>query len=137
MGDREADARGALVMCGALGWFWLIRDRYAEALSWIDRAPTLPGADEHPALLAPVVRTKAKSLWALGRGAEQPAVLAALEAIGRRLDDPLILSQALQKAAPITRSTSSGSMWATPSPTRRFAGPGLPATPGRSPRRCA
>ncbi len=96
---QRCDARRALAMVGALGWFWLIRDRYAEAVSWIDRALSLPGADAHPALLAAVVRTKAKSLWALGRGAEQPAALAALQAIGRRLDDPVILSQALQGRA--------------------------------------
>ena len=72
------------------------RDRYAEAE--LDRPDAEPaGRRCPPALLAPVVRTKAKSLWALGRGAEQPAVLAALEDIGRRLDDPVILSQALQK----------------------------------------
>ena len=32
----------------------------------------------------------------MGRGAEQPAVLAEAEAIARRLGDPVILSQALQ-----------------------------------------
>jgi hypothetical protein len=32
----------------------------------------------------------------MGRGAEQPAVVAAAEAIARRLGDPVILSQTLQ-----------------------------------------
>ena len=55
----------------------------------------LPGADAHPALRVRALRTKAWCLWQIGRGAEQPAVMAAMEAIARRLGDPLILAQAL------------------------------------------
>ena len=65
-------------------------------VEWIDRALTVPGADAHPALGVSALRTKARCLRQMGRGAEQPAVVAALEAIARRLGDPVILSQALQ-----------------------------------------
>jgi hypothetical protein len=56
----------------------------------------LPGADANPALRVRALRTKTRCLWQVGRAAEQPAVLAELEAIARRLGDPVILSQALQ-----------------------------------------
>ena len=61
-------------MCAALGWYWLMRDRYADAVDWIDQALSLPGADAHPALRVRALCVKAWRLWPLGRGAEQPAV---------------------------------------------------------------
>jgi hypothetical protein len=73
-----------------------MRDRNTDALDWVEQALYLPGADANPALRGRALRTKANCLWHAWRGAEQPAVLAELEAIGRRLDDPVILSQALQ-----------------------------------------
>ena len=83
-------------MAAALGCYWEMRHRYADAVDWIDQALNLPGADAHPALRVRALRTKAKCLWQMGRGAEQPAVVAAAEAIARRLGDPVILSKALQ-----------------------------------------
>ena len=92
----QADAERALALAGALGCYWVLRNRYADAVDWVDQALDLPGADADPALRAPALRTKAKCLWRIGRGAEQPAVVATLEAIARELDDPVTLSQALQ-----------------------------------------
>ena len=83
-------------MAAALGCYWVMRNRYADAVDWIDQALSLPGADAHPALRVRALCTKARCLWPLGRGAEQPAVVAEAEAIARRLGDPVILSQALQ-----------------------------------------
>jgi hypothetical protein len=83
-------------MAAALGCYWITRNRYADAVEWIERALNLPRADAHPALGVRALRTKARCLRQIGRGAEQPAVVAALEAIARQLGDPVILSQALQ-----------------------------------------
>jgi len=92
----QANAELALALVAAVGCYWVMRDRYADALNWVDEALNLPGADANPALCVRALRTKAWCLWQVGRGAELPAVLAELEAIAQRLDDPVILTQALQ-----------------------------------------
>ena len=74
----------------------MIRDRYADAVDWVDQALDLPGADAHPALCVHALRAKTLSLWLLGRQPEQPATLAAAETLARELGDPAILSLALQ-----------------------------------------
>jgi predicted ATPase/class 3 adenylate cyclase len=89
-------AEPALVLCAALGWYWLMRDRYADAVDWIDRALSLPGADVHPALRVRALCIKSWGLWPLGRAAEQSAAIAEAEADARALGDPVILSQVLQ-----------------------------------------
>ena len=109
-------------MAAALGCYWLMRNRYADAVDWIDQALSLPGADAHPALRVRAALHKARCLWPLGRGAEQPAVMAEAEAIARALGDPVILSQALRAARRSARSMPSGSMSPTRSPTRRSTG---------------
>jgi hypothetical protein len=83
-------------MAAALGGYWVMRNRYADAVDWVEQALNLPPADAHPALRVRALCTKARCLWAVGRGAEQPAVVATAEAIARRLGDPVTLSQALQ-----------------------------------------
>jgi predicted ATPase/DNA-binding SARP family transcriptional activator len=92
----QANAERALAMAAALGRYWVMRDRYGDAVDWVDHALNLPGADAHPALRVRALRTKARCLWPVGRGAEQRAVVATVEALARRLGDPVILSQALQ-----------------------------------------
>jgi hypothetical protein len=84
-------------MAAALGCYWVMRNRYTEALDWVDQALNLPGGDARQALRVRALCTKARCLWPVGRGAEQPAILAAAEAIARRLGDPVVLSQALQR----------------------------------------
>jgi hypothetical protein len=98
--DQE-NAEPALVLAATLGWYWLMRDRYAEAVDWIDQAMSLPGADAHPALRVRALCIKAWSVWPLGRVAEQAAVMAEAEAVARALAEPLILSQVLQSRAAI------------------------------------
>jgi hypothetical protein len=73
-----------------------MRDRHADAVDWVEQALNLPGADANPARRARALRAKALCLWQVGRGAELPALLAELEDIARRLDNPVVLSQALQ-----------------------------------------
>ena len=92
----QPSAERSLAMAAALGCYWLIRNRYADAVNWVEQALNLAGADTHPALRVRALRTKARCLWQMGRGAEQPAVMSALEASARRLGDPVLLSQALQ-----------------------------------------
>jgi predicted ATPase/DNA-binding SARP family transcriptional activator len=92
----QPSAERALAMVAALAGYWRRRNRYADAVAWVDRALELPGADADPALLARALRTKGRSLWMVGRMAEQPATFAAAEALARRLGDPVLLSQVLQ-----------------------------------------
>jgi len=92
----QADAERALALTSALGCYWVMRNRYADALDWIDETLSLPGTDAHPALRVRALRTKALCLSPAARRAEQSAVLAELEASARRLNDPLILAQALR-----------------------------------------
>lgn len=93
----QADAERALALAAALGCYWLMRNRYAEAVDWVDQALDLLGAGAHPALRALALRTKSRCLGQMGRAAQQPAIVAELEAIARRLGDPALLSQALQQ----------------------------------------
>ena len=46
----QPSADAALALTAALGCYWVMRDRHAEALDWIDQALNLPGPDAHPAL---------------------------------------------------------------------------------------
>ena len=59
----QANAELALALAAALGCYWVMRDRYADAVDWIDQALNLPGADAHPALRVRALRTKARCLW--------------------------------------------------------------------------
>ena len=89
-------AHAALALCAALGEYWLMRIRYAEALDWIDRALGLPGAHADPTLRVRVLCTKAWTLWPLGRGEEQDGVTAEAEALARAVGDPGLLSLVLE-----------------------------------------
>ena len=93
----QPGAEPALALTAALGCYWVMRNRYADAVDWVDRALSLDGAQVHPAHCVRALGTKATCLWQMGRGPEQPPVLAEAEAIARRLGDPVILSQALQR----------------------------------------
>jgi predicted ATPase/class 3 adenylate cyclase len=92
----QADAERALALAAALGSYWRRRNLYADAFEWIDQALNLADGGAHPALRLRALTTKAWCLWPAGRGAELPAVVAEVEAIARRLGEPVMLSQALQ-----------------------------------------
>jgi predicted ATPase/DNA-binding SARP family transcriptional activator len=92
----QDNAERALAMATALDPYWIMRDRHAEAVDWVDRALNLPGADAYPVLRVQALRTKARCLWQIR---ERSGVVAEVEAIARRLDDPVILSRALQLRA--------------------------------------
>jgi predicted ATPase/class 3 adenylate cyclase len=95
----QANTELGLALVAALGCYWGMRNRYADAVDWVDLALTLPGAGAHPALRVRALCTKSRCLWQMGRAAEQPAIVAEMEASARRLGDPVILSQALQQRA--------------------------------------
>ena len=94
-----SDAEAALALCGALCCYWLMRDRYADAVGWIERAEALPGADEHPELVLVALWAKVRAVWPLGRGDEQHALLDRAEALARSLGDPALLAQTLEVRA--------------------------------------
>ena len=93
------DAERALAMAAALGWYWLMRHRYAEAVDWIDRALAKPGAEIHSALRVRLLCVKAMVLMPFRRRAEQHAAMTEAEAIARALGDPLSIAQVLQLRA--------------------------------------
>jgi predicted ATPase/class 3 adenylate cyclase len=92
--DRQ-DAERALRLVTALGLYWRSRSRFAEAVDWVDRALALPGADGHPVLSARAMCVKGRSLWPLGRTAEQTVVIEETVAAARRVGDELVLAEAL------------------------------------------
>lgn len=95
----QPTAQPALAMCVALGQYWWMRNRYADAVDWIDQALSMPGADADPALRVLALGSKALALWPLGRDREGSGALAEAESIARSLADPLILSQTLELRA--------------------------------------
>jgi len=86
-------AHAALEMCAAMGDYWMMRNRYADAVDWHEQALSKPGGD--PALRARTLCMKAWALWPLGRGAELAAVMGEAQAIARTLADPAMLSEVL------------------------------------------
>ena len=83
-------------MCVALGWYWYMRDRWADAAEWIDQALLLAGTDDHPSLRVRALGFKASALWPLGRERDQPATNVEATTVARELGEPLLLSRALQ-----------------------------------------
>jgi predicted ATPase/DNA-binding SARP family transcriptional activator len=92
----QTDAERALALCVALGWYWYMRDRWADAVEWIDQALRLAGSDDHPSLRVQALGFKAFALWPLGREREQPATNLEATTIARELGEPLLLSRALR-----------------------------------------
>jgi hypothetical protein len=87
----QDSAEPALAMCAALARYWIMRDRNADAVDWIDQALSVPRADAHPELRVRALCVKAWALWPLGRIGEQPAVVEEAETLARALADPVLL----------------------------------------------
>ena len=92
----QRSAERALALAAALGPYWLMRNRYADAVDRVEQALALPPADADPALRVRLLCVQGAALWPLGRGIEQAAVLAAAEASARALGDPVLLSRVLR-----------------------------------------
>ena len=86
-----------LELCAALVIHWFFRQRYAHAVEWIDRALNRPGGD--PGLRAHCLITKSPTLWALGRKAEQHAVLEQADALTATLPGTPIRAYVLRTRA--------------------------------------
>jgi predicted ATPase/class 3 adenylate cyclase len=93
------DPTSALAMAGALGDYWLERNRFAYAVNWYDRTLQLAGANAQPKLRVRLLLDKARCLWPLGRGAEEASIVETAAAIARGLGDPVIISRTLQALA--------------------------------------
>jgi predicted ATPase/class 3 adenylate cyclase len=102
----EARARDALAMVSALGWYWLMRDQYADAVQWIEQTLALPRAEAYPALRARARSIHGLCLRPLGRSGDEIAVLAEAEAVARQVGDPLLVADAL--AARAEREANAG-----------------------------
>jgi predicted ATPase/DNA-binding SARP family transcriptional activator len=89
----------AIAMVAALGRYWLMRDRYSDAIDWTDQALGMPGTGAQPALRVRALCIRASCLQWVGRGTEQSGVMAEADAIARTLSDPVILSDARQTRA--------------------------------------
>ena len=132
----QPSADRAIAMTAALSVYWVVRERFADAADWVERALNLPPADSHPALRVRALCMQALCLWAWGGGRRY---LPSCPRRRRSPDGSAIPSPSPTRSsvAPSTRSWASGSLLRTRSPTRRCAGRGSPATTGRSPRRPA
>ena len=53
------DAKRALELCAALGRYWLLRNRYADAVDWIDRALPCPARTRIPCSAPPLSASRA------------------------------------------------------------------------------
>jgi predicted ATPase/DNA-binding SARP family transcriptional activator len=92
--DRR-DRRRAIAVVAAVGRYWWMRDRYADAVTWVDRCLGLPGVDDDPTPRLRALCIRELAMWPLGRGAERPRALAELEADARAFGDPAFISQTL------------------------------------------
>jgi predicted ATPase/DNA-binding SARP family transcriptional activator len=96
----ERDTTGdALAMSSALIDYWMMRDRYAEAVYWVELALQKSNHADDPAVRARALCRMCWPLWAVGRAVEGPALLTEAEAIARTLWDPLTLAFVLYNRA--------------------------------------
>ena len=96
----ERDATGqALEMSEALIDYWMRRNRFAEAVDWVEPALQRSDATADPAVRARALCTVCWPLWAVGRTEEAPALLSEAETIARALSDPLTLAFVLYHRA--------------------------------------
>jgi predicted ATPase/DNA-binding SARP family transcriptional activator len=90
----RGDAGAALGVAEAISGYWLLRNRYEDAIERIDAVLALPGTEAHPTPLAHVLRIQSRCLSRTGR--EAAGTLDRAEAISRRAGDALEISRTLQ-----------------------------------------
>jgi predicted ATPase/DNA-binding SARP family transcriptional activator len=93
----------ALDMSGVLIDYWMRRNRFAEAVHWVELALQKSDATVNPAGRA---RTLCRVCWplcAVGRADDAPALLSEAETIARTLSDPLTLAVVLYQRAALMR----------------------------------
>jgi hypothetical protein len=94
----------ALAVVAAAGVYWRMRNRFEDALHWIEPALRLPGASDHPEQLVRVLLHKARCLWPVGRREERAAVIDDALAIARALGHPARISRCLCAAVEVHSS---------------------------------
>ena len=90
--DRD---HAELELCAAVGMYWLVRDRNADAVARTDHALSRPAVEADLALRIRVLLVRGMALFPLGRSVDCTASLAEAEALARRLGEPAILSEVL------------------------------------------
>ena len=96
----EHDATGqALEMSATLIDFWMRRNRFVEAVHWVELALQKSDETGDPAVRARALCRVCWPLWAVGRADEQTALLSEAETIARTLSDPLTLAVVLYQYA--------------------------------------
>ena len=96
----DQDTTGqALEMSGVLIDYWMRRDRYAEAVRWVELGLQTSDTVGNPAVRARALCRVCWPLFALGRADEAPALLSEAVAIARTLSDPLTLAVVLYQYA--------------------------------------
>ncbi len=65
----------ALRLLSALGWSWELQGRYAEARSWYEKARTLPGVADYPAIYARILNHIGRQCWTQEKYQEAYALL--------------------------------------------------------------
>jgi predicted ATPase len=96
--DRDT-AEPLLALCALFGEYCLGRGRFADAVTWGQKALELPGAEREPELCVRVLCLMGWALWPLGRSAEIPRVRAEARALAEAEQDPALLSQVLLETA--------------------------------------
>jgi tetratricopeptide (TPR) repeat protein len=96
--EQDAGAP-ALELTAALAEYWTTRNRFADALAFIEQALRQPGAERAPELRIRALCRKSGVMWPLGRKAEQAGIMAEAEALARTLADPAVLSRVLSDSA--------------------------------------
>jgi predicted ATPase/DNA-binding SARP family transcriptional activator len=98
---QRDEAGQILELSVALLEYWMRRNRFAEAVAWVEPALRKPGATSDPRLRARALTKLSWTLWPLGRGTEEPALLEEAEAIARALAEPALLAEVLHNRAVI------------------------------------
>ena len=97
---RQSDGGLLLLeLCEAFSEYWMMRERFAEAMEWIETALATPAAARHPALRVSLLRHKAWASWPLGRAAEQRALMAEAQRGAEAAADPALLAAVLADRA--------------------------------------
>ena len=95
----DADAERALAMAAGLGRYWHMRNRYSDAVNWIDQTLAKPGVESDVAARVHLLCIKAMALATQMRRAEEDLALSEAESIARAAEDPVSISYALRMRA--------------------------------------
>jgi len=93
--EQVGDAEIALRLGAALWFFWSRPDRQAEGLIWLERARSIPGADQHPVALGRVLAGLAYSAVTQGDPRSGERLTSEALRAGRANGDEWLIAMAL------------------------------------------